>query len=215
MSTARTSGHDRDDLRSLLAGAVLDVAPRLLGARLTHAGVTCRITEVEAYAGADDPASHAFRGPTPRTEVMFGPAGRLYVYRSYGLHWACNVVTGPDGLAAAVLLRAGSVVEGADLAARRRGLPESSTALARGPGNFTVALGIDGSDNGTDLFAGSPVLAAGEAVAPDRVRHGPRVGVSRAAASAWRFWLVDEPSVSAYRRSPRAPAPSMSDQPEG
>ena len=105
----------------VLTGPVEDVAPLLLGAVLHHDGVAVRLTEVEAYDGSDDPASHAYRGRTPRTEVMFGPPGRLYVYFSYGMHWCANVVTGPDDRASAVLLRAGEVVEGVDVARVRRG----------------------------------------------------------------------------------------------
>jgi DNA-3-methyladenine glycosylase len=125
-----------------LSGPVLEVAPRLLGARFTHAGVTVRLTEVEAYDGADDPGSHAHRGMTARNEVMFGPPGHLYVYFTYGMHHCCNVVCGPEGRASAVLLRAGEVVDGLDLARERR--PGSSDRdLARGPARLCKALALD------------------------------------------------------------------------
>lgn len=193
------------ELARVLAGPVLEVAPRLLGCVLTHAGVAVRITEVEAYAGDLDPASHAYRGPTARTQVMFGPAGHLYVYRSYGLHWCANVVTGTTGTASAVLLRAGEVVEGADLARERRGPATRDHALARGPGCLAQALGLTGAQDGVDLVRGAEVsLRLGDPVPAERVRQGPRVGVRLAHARPWRSWVAEDPTVSAYRRSPRA-----------
>ncbi len=193
--------------RSLLSGAVLDTAPLLLDALLTQHSpdgtVVLRLTEVEAYAGQEDPASHAFRGPTPRTEVMFGPAGRLYVYRSHGLHWCANVVTGVDGTASAVLLRGGEVVDGVELARHRRGPTISDRDLARGPGRLCQALGITDAHAATELFVGDLRLSRLGTAAPEKVRTGPRVGVSRAAERPWRFWLDGEATVSAYRASPR------------
>lgn len=199
----------------MLEGPVLEVAPLLLGAVLRHdhpdGPVAVRLTEVEAYAGPPtavhdgDPASHSFRGRSPRNAVMFGPPGRLYVYLSYGMHWCANVVTGPDGSASAVLLRAGEVVEGADLARRRRGT-DRDTHLARGPGCLGQALALDASAYGADLAEGAITLDPPQR--PEgRVRSGPRVGVSAAADRPWRFWLDGDPTVSAYRRSPRAPRP--------
>ena len=188
-------------LAEALAGEVLDVAPRLLGAVLRHGEVAVRLSEVEAYGGALDPGSHAFRGRTPRTAVMFGPAGRLYVYFTYGMHYCCNVVVGEEGRAAAVLLRAGEVVDGRDIAReRRRG---GDRDLARGPARLCQALAIDLSHNGVDLSTGDLVLEPGEPAGP--VRTGPRVGLREAADRPWRFWVAGDPSVSAYRRSPRAP----------
>jgi DNA-3-methyladenine glycosylase len=122
----------------LLDGPVEQVAPTLLGGLLRHGDVVVRLTEVEAYGGASDPASHAFRGRTARTEVMFGPPGRLYVYFSYGMHWAANIVCGPDGTASGMLLRAGEVVEGLEVARSRRGRA-ADRDLARGPGRLTQA----------------------------------------------------------------------------
>lgn len=182
-----------------LSGDVLDVAPALLGAHLAHGGVTVRITEVEAYAGPADPASHAFRGPTRRTTTMFGPAGHLYVYLSHGIHRCCNVVCGPDGEASAVLLRAGEVVAGQAEAHARRG-PVPVPRLARGPGNLCRALGIELAHDGCDLSAGPVVLAPRTDPTGHVVAHGPRVGVSSAANRPWRFWIEGEPTVSAYRR---------------
>ena len=190
------------DLRTLLRGPVLEVAPRLLGSVLRHRDAAVRITEVEAYDGANDPGSHAFRGRTARNEVMFGPAGRLYVYFTYGMHYCCNVVCGDEGSASAVLLRAGEVVAGADAARDRR--PRSTERdLARGPARLCQALGIDLSHNGADLTAGDLVLEPGDAPEPGRVLTGPRVGLREAADRPWRFWLTAEPTVSVYR--PAAP----------
>jgi DNA-3-methyladenine glycosylase len=186
----------------LLLRSAPEVAPRLLGARLTHGGVTVRLTEVEAYDGANDPASHAYRGPTARNDVMFGPPGRLYVYFSYGMHWCANVVCGPAGTASAVLLRAGEVVDGLSAARARRG-DRPDEALARGPANLTQSLGIDRSQDGLELD-GLLVLPP-EPVPAEDVMTGPRVGVSLAHDVPWRFWLRGDRSVSAYRRSPRAP----------
>ena len=184
-----------------LEGPAAEVAPSLLGAVLRANGVTVRLTEVEAYAGDVDPGSHAFRGRTPRNEVMFGPPGRAYVYFTYGMHWCLNVVCGPEGLASAVLLRAGAVVDGHDLARSRR--PGASDRdLARGPARLTRTLAVSGDDNGVDLLdPASPVrLAVADPVPPARVRTGPRVGVGGAGAGTpWRFWVEGEPTVSTYR----------------
>lgn len=191
-----------DDLGSLLAGPALDVAPRLLGAVLRHrteAGdVAVRLTEVEAYAGTDDPGSHAFRGRTTRNEVMFGPPGHLYVYFTYGMHYCCNVVVGQEGVASAVLLRAGEVVEGLQVARSRRGR-SSDRDLARGPARLCQALAIDRAHNGADLSAGDLTLKPGPPPAAEQVATGPRVGLREAADHPWRYWLRDEPTVSAYR----------------
>jgi DNA-3-methyladenine glycosylase len=190
------------DLVRLLQGPVLEVAPRLLGSVVRHGDVAVRLTEVEAYDGANDPGSHAFRGRTARNDVMFGPAGRLYVYFTYGMHHCCNVVCGDEGSASAVLLRAGEVVAGADAVRARR--PRSTERdLARGPARLCQALGIDLSHNGTDLTVGDLVLEHGDTPELDRVLTGPRVGLREAADRPWRFWLAGEPTVSVYR--PAAP----------
>jgi DNA-3-methyladenine glycosylase len=187
----------------------------LLGATLTGRGVSGIVVEVEAYGGVPDgpwpdAAAHSYRGRSPRNGIMFGPPGRLYTYRSHGIHVCANVSCGPDGTAAAVLLRAAAVDDGAGIAQARRGESIRPVALARGPGNLCSALGIAMADNGIDLFDPlSPVtLRLGEA---DGVVSGPRVGVSQAADRPWRLWLAGRPEVSAYRRSPRAPAPGASD----
>lgn len=198
-----------------LAVDPVSAALRLLGARLVGRDVSAVIVEVEAYGGPPDgpwpdAAAHSFRGPTTRSAIMFGPSGRLYTYRSHGIHVCANVVTGPDGVASAVLLRAAAVDDGVDVAASRRGASVSPVALARGPGNLCSALGITMGDNGIDLFKpDSPIRL--ELTDESPATEGPRVGVSVAADRPWRFWLAGRPEVSAYRRSPRAPAPGDSD----
>ena len=183
-------------LSEVLAGPVLEVAPRLLGAELRHGEVAVRLTEVEAYDGANDPGSHAFRGRTSRNEVMFGAAGRLYVYFTYGMHYCCNVVTGEPGTASAVLLRAGEVVSGLELARARRSSSRDRD-LARGPARLCEALGIDRDMNGVDLSAGPVTLTLGDPVTS--YETGPRVGLRGAADRPWRFWIPGEASVSTYR----------------
>ncbi|HEY6649125.1 MAG TPA: DNA-3-methyladenine glycosylase [Mycobacterium sp.] len=199
----------------LLAVDPVAAAQRLLGAALTGRGVSAMIVEVEAYGGPPDgpwpdAASHSFRGRGGRNLVMFGPAGRLYTYRSHGIHVCANVVCAFDGVAGAVLLRAAAVEAGLDTAQARRGDTTRPVALARGPGNLCSAVGITMDDNGIDLFdPKSPVrLTLGEDHAGI---SGPRVGVRKAADRPWRFWLAGRPEVSPYRRSPRAPAPGESD----
>lgn len=198
-----------------LAPDPVTAARRLLGAVITTRGISALIVEVEAYGGPPagpwpDAASHSYRGPSPRNAVMFGPPGRLYTYRSHGIHVCANVSCGADGVAAAVLLRAATLQSGLGSAQLRRGPAITPTALARGPGNLCAALGITMDDNGVDVFdPRSPVVVdLGE---PDLGSAGPRVGVSRAADRAWRFWIPGRAEVSAYRRSPRAPRPGASD----
>jgi DNA-3-methyladenine glycosylase len=193
----------------------VEAAHRLLGATITSRGVRAIIVEVEAYGGVPDgpwpdAAAHSYRGRNGRNAVMFGPPGRLYTYRSHGIHVCANVACGPDGMAAAVLLRAAAIEDGLDMAHARRGDAVRTIALARGPGNLCAALGITMADNGVDVFGTkSPVrLALNEA---HGAVTGPRVGISQAADRPWRLWLAGRPEVSAYRRSPRAPAPGASD----
>ena len=185
------------------SGPVELVAPTLLGAVLRHGPVAVRLTEVEAYDGANDPASHAYRGQTARNAVMFGPPGRLYVYFTYGMHWAANVVCGPAGTASGALLRAGEVLAGQELARSRRGR-SSDRDLARGPGRLCQALGINADHRGAILTGGGPLTLEPATIAPGLVRCGPRVGVAVEADRPWRFWIADDPYVSTYRRSPRA-----------
>jgi len=195
----------------------LAVARDLLGARLTRrspeGAVTVRLVEVEAYDGANDPGSHAFTGQTARNATMFGPGGHLYVYRHMGLHHCVNIVCGSAGRASAVLLRAGEVVDGLELARARRaaaGVTRHDRDLAQGPARLTVALGITRDDDGADLLepGGRFVLQVVQDCASVRnVLSGPRVGVSgdggRADLFPWRFWLDGAPEVSAYRPAQR------------
>jgi DNA-3-methyladenine glycosylase len=204
--------------RDVLSGWSTEVAPALLGARFVSmiggTRVAVRLTEVEAYMGERDPGSHAFRGPTPRTRIMFGSAGFLYVYFSYGMHWCANVVCGPPGSPSAVLLRAGEVVQGVDVARARRPATRRDADLARGPARLTAALGIDAARDGTDLCAdGDLWLEPPDSPAREGdVRTGPRVGVSGPGGDGevfpWRFWLDGDPTVSVYRpgQSRRRPA---------
>ncbi len=195
--------------RGWFARPAQEVAPELLGCVLRHdtadGAVAVLITEVEAYAGAADAASHAFRGRTARNAVMFGEPGHAYVYFTYGMHFCVNLVCLPAGTASAVLLRAGRVVEGAALAAARRSAAgrrpgQAERDLARGPARLCQALGIDRSLDGADVCGlASPLRICGRAEPVPAAARGPRVGVSRAAAIPWRFWIEAEPTVSPYR----------------
>jgi DNA-3-methyladenine glycosylase len=191
-----------------LAVDPIDAARLLLGSVIestTPEGVVgVRIVEVEAYRGGDDPASHCYRGRTPRNDVMFGPAGRLYVYFVYGMHFCANVVSLTDGVPGAVLLRAGEVVTGDTLAHTRRPSARSHAELAKGPARLTGVLGLDREHNGVNLTSSdaSVRLLAGDRVQASDIRTGPRVGVAVAVDVPWRFW-IDSPAVSTYRRGTR------------
>jgi DNA-3-methyladenine glycosylase len=187
-----------------LLGPVDVVARSLLGCWVVTdrpAGqVALRLTEVEAYSGqGEDPASHAHRGPTPRAEIMFGPPGRLYVYFSYGVHWCANVVVGEAGRGSAVLLRAGEVVVGEELAHSRRPAARLARDLARGPARLTQALAIGPDDRGADLLDPSSPVRLHRGPAPAAVSAGPRVGISVATELPWRFWETGAASVSVFR----------------
>jgi DNA-3-methyladenine glycosylase len=202
--------------RDFFARSSVEVAPDLLGCVLEHETaeglVAVRLTEVEAYAGASDPASHAYRGQTARNAVMFGPPGHAYVYFTYGMHFCVNLVclgaAGPAGEkgASAVLLRAGEIVAGEDLARTRRTRGSAvitSRDLARGPARLCQALAIDRALDGADACVASSALrvgpGAGTPTRSAKIATGPRVGVSRAADVPWRFWLEGDPTVSVYR----------------
>lgn len=205
------------ELSEVLAGSALEVAPRLLGATLTvtdaRGTVAVRLTEVEAYLGEDDPGSHAFRGRTNRNAVMYGPAGCLYVYFTYGMHHCVNVVCGGEGEAAAVLLRGGEVVDGVELARMRRPTARTDAELARGPARLCNALGLTLADNGlpltpahssqaTDATARVATLALGSPVPSDRILQTQRTGVGGAGGGPghpWRFAIAGDPTVSPYR----------------
>ena len=189
----------------MLFAPALDAAPRLLGAVFRAGDVAVRITEVEAYQGqGDDPGSHAHRGRTARNGSLWAEPGTVYVYLSYGIHRCVNLVCGPEGYAFGVLLRAGEIVDGLDVARRRRPTSTRDADLARGPGRLGTALAIDLGDDGARLGAGRFSLerASSGDESVRTVRRGPRVGVSGVAGGAefsWRFWLDDDPTVSPYR----------------
>lgn len=204
------------------------VAPQLLGAVIWHGPVGIQLTEVEAYLGEADAASHAYKGLTPRCATMFGPPGRLYVYASYGIHRAGNLVCSADGVAGGVLLRAGRVVAGHDVVRQRRSPKPTEDGLARGPGNLGACLGLDlhlngsvveqlapGSDsshiaenagnadfaeNGdnTDQATDGFRLIAGEPV--EEYRVGPRIGITKNADAPLRFWIAGDKTVTSPRR---------------
>lgn len=205
-------------LLELLSRPAPEVAPRLLGALFGHrtgeGTVVLRITEVEAYGGPDgsdlpDPGAHTWRGRTARNASMFGPPGHVYVYFTYGMHHAVNLVCRPEGTAGGCLLRAGEVVEGVELARARRAAgrsrPVPDTALARGPGNLAKALGIDLTHDGAPLAGAAEAAAPGFFLRLDRPlpgAAGPRTGVSGPGGTRefpWRWWLPGEPTVSPYR----------------
>jgi DNA-3-methyladenine glycosylase len=217
--------------RDFFSRPAQQVAPGLLGcvieSQTPEGTVAVAVAEVEAYAGEADPASHAHRGLGSRNAVMFGPPGHAYVYFTYGMHFCVNLVCLPPGTASAVLLRGGAIIEGAALARQRRlaarrgirdqpdgrggrggadgrGLPDRD--LARGPARLCQALGVDRSLDGVDVCdPGSPLRIRAAAAPPARILRGPRVGVSNAAEVPWRFWIADEPTVSAYRaHAPRS-----------
>jgi DNA-3-methyladenine glycosylase len=186
----------------LPATQVESAARLLLGWRLTANRVTVRLTEVEAYSGlGEDPASHAHRGRTARNAVMFGPAGRLYVYQIYGMYFCANVVCGEPGRAAAVLLRAGEVVDGLETARQRRPAARTNHDLAAGPAKLMQVLALDRSANDTSLIDGTgPARLTPPAGPAGSIAAGPRVGVTSAHDVPWRFWISGDPTVSAYRR---------------
>jgi DNA-3-methyladenine glycosylase len=199
---------DRTPLpREFFDRPVLEVAPELLGctlARLTDDGpIELRLTEVEAYAGELDPGSHAYRGRTARNDVMFGPPGYAYVYFTYGMWHCLNVVCGPEGRASGILLRAGEIRVGADLARKHRFSARHDKELAKGPARLATALNVGRALNGADLCTGGDAplsLLPGTPPAPDQVRNGPRTGVGGAGAHhPWRFWIDGDPTVSRYR----------------
>jgi DNA-3-methyladenine glycosylase len=187
--------------RALLAQPATEVAPRLLGSVIRHGEVAVRLTEVEAYLGHLDPGSHAFRGQTPRNAVMFGRAGHLYTYFTYGMHVCANVVCGEEGIATAVLLRAGEVVEGVEVARERRTTSRRDTDLAQGPARLAVALGITLEHGGVDLADGPVRLELADA--PSVFETGPRTGVAGPGGGheyPWRYWIPGEPTVSPYKK---------------
>ncbi|MEV6958271.1 DNA-3-methyladenine glycosylase [Streptomyces sp. NPDC051207] len=202
---------DRTPLpREFFDRPVLEVAPDLLGRILVRSDpdgpIALRLTEVEAYDGQNDPGSHAYRGRTPRNDVMFGPPGHVYVYFTYGMWHCMNLVCGPEGRASAVLLRAGEIVEGVEWARKRRLSARNDNELAKGPARLATALDVDRTLDGTDACAAGDTplrVLTGSAVPPDQVRNGPRTGVSGDGGNGdvhpWRYWIANDPTVSPYR----------------
>lgn len=199
---------DRTPLtREFFDRPVLEVAPDLLGrllVRTTPDGpIVLRITEVEAYDGHNDPGSHAYRGRTARNSVMFGPPGHVYVYFTYGMWFCMNLVCGEAGRASAVLLRAGEVLEGTELARKRRLSARNDKELAKGPARLATALGVDRALDGTDACATGETplrVLTGAPVPSDQVLSGPRTGVAgEGGVHPWRFWVANDPTVSPYR----------------
>lgn len=189
-----------------LDGPVAEAARRLLGGRLIRGEVILRITEVEAYGGPEDSASHARHGRTARNAAMWGPAGRAYLFFCYGAHWMLNVATGPEGQASAVLIRGAEVEAGLDTVLARRGAARATPALCAGPGKVAQALGLDRSFDGHDLGAeGGLMLRPGPP--PAHLLAGPRLGIAYATpedqARPWRF--ADGDSRAVARRKALAP----------
>lgn len=196
-------------------GAMIDfsrtadvVAEHLLGAVIHRGSVAIRLTEVEAYLGTSDPASHAHKGPTPRCATMFGEPSHLYVYASYGIHRAGNLVCSPDGTATGCLMRAGEVLSGHEEVRRRRGPASTDANLARGPGNLGSALGLDLVDNGSPVHqvrSGATGEAPSDgfwiepASSPVDFVRGRRIGISKNVDAPLRFWIPDDPTVTSPR----------------
>jgi DNA-3-methyladenine glycosylase len=208
--------------RSFFDRPSYEVAPDLLGRVLVHGPVAVRLTEVEAYGlPGEDPASHTYRGRTPRNAVMFGPPGHLYIYFTYGMHFCANLVCLPEEHGSGVLMRAGEVLAGFDVARSRRSTAKriADHDLGRGPARLATALGLAREHNGLDAVWDGPAPAAfpvphnaltghpsasaavlaGDPPARAAVRSGPRTGVSTAKETPWRFWIDGDPTVSPYR----------------
>lgn len=186
------------------------VAPELLGKLLVRddpeAGrLAVRLVEVEAYAGADDPGSHAYRGPTARNATMFGPPGHLYVYFTYGMHWCANIVCGPDGRASAVLLRGGEPVEGTEAIRARRPAARRDRELCSGPARLAQALGLGREHDGADLVRGEVRVLDDGAVPPAAPGVSARVGLAagKGAEHPWRWFVPGDPNVSRTRPNNR------------
>lgn len=203
------TGLGRRLARSSLTGDAVLLAPSFLGRVIVsdtpEGRVAVRLTEVEAYRGDDDPASHAYRGLTRRNAIMFDEPGHLYTYFVYGMHWCANIVTGNVGQPAAVLLRAGDVILGHELAASRRSERTRPEHLGRGPAGLASVLGLARDQNGADLCDPDSAISirSGTLAAEEVVTCGPRVGVNVGVDLPWRFWVAGAPSVSAFRSGTR------------
>ena len=187
--------------RRFYARPALDVAPDLLNKVLVTPAGAGRIVEVEAYCGVEDPGSHAFRGPTPRSEVMFGPPGHLYVYFTYGMHWCANVVVERDGTAGAVLLRAVTPLRGIEGMRRRRPAARRDLDLTNGPAKLTQALAIDGAHDGIDLVRAEAGISLRDDDVPPPTEpvQTVRVGLRNGRELPWRWYVPDTPTVSRPR----------------
>jgi DNA-3-methyladenine glycosylase len=188
--------------REFFAGDARTVAPRLLGKLLVHGDLVGRIVEVEAYCGAEDAGSHAYRGETARNRTMFGPPGLLYVYFTYGMHWCANVVCGEEGWASAVLLRALHPVAGVDVMRERRRAARADRDLTNGPAKLCQALAIERSFDGADLVTGDRGVTVHDdgTPAPARPGQSTRIGLSAGAEHPWRWYVPGDPYLS--RREP-------------
>jgi len=190
--------------RSFYNADPVALGPLLLNKLLVRGDRVGRIVEVEAYVGGEDPASHAFSGPTKRNAVMFGPPGHLYVYFTYGMHWCANTVCGPPGTGHAVLLRALAPVAGLEAMRRARPTGTVDRQLTSGPAKLCQAFGITAAENGADLVAGDLGLTLvddGTPPPPDPGVSG-RIGISKAADRPWRWWVPGDPNVSRGRALP-------------
>lgn len=179
---------------------VTEVAPDLLNKILVRGPRAARIVEVEAYRGDEDPASHAYRGPTKRNATMFGPPGHLYVYFTYGMHWCANAVCRPVGTGHAVLLRAGAPLDGLDEMREARRAGARDRDLCRGPARFCQAFSVTGPDDGTDLVRGDIRICDDGTPPPAVPGCGPRVGIRQAADRPWRWWVPGDRNVSGPMR---------------
>jgi DNA-3-methyladenine glycosylase len=176
-----------------------ELAPLLLGKVVVVGGRRARIVEVEAYVGAEDPGSHAYRGPTPRNRVMFGPPGHLYVYFTYGMHWCANVVSSVEGVGQAVLLRAGAPLAGLDEMRAARPAARRDRDLCSGPARLCQALGIGPADDGADLVRpapGAPWIGDDGTASPQEPGVSTRIGLSKGIEHPWRWFVPGDPNVS-------------------
>jgi len=194
--------------KAFFLGDVWSVAQALLGKVLVtyhpEGEAAVRISEVEAYAGTNDRACHAYKGRrTQRNEPMYQEGGTLYIYLNYGLHHLLNIVTGPEGDPCAVLIRAGEPLWGQSLMAERRRLSPTDPRLTTGPGNLTQALAIPRAWSGQSLLAHSQIRLLDDGFTPSRISRGPRIGIAYAGPDAlkpWRFWIEGSPFVSYSRK---------------
>jgi DNA-3-methyladenine glycosylase len=193
---------------------VTEVAPELLNKVLVRGSLAARIVEVEAYRGEEDPASHAYRGPTRRNATMFGPPGHLYVYFTYGMHWCANAVCRPEGTGHAVLLRAAAPLEGLEAMRSVRPAAVRDRDLCRGPARLCQAFSVTGIDDGTDLVAGDIRICDDGTAPPVKPGQGVRIGIRQAAERPWRWWVEGDPNVSGRAR-PLAPTARGTDRPTG